>query len=217
MTDLELILAYERRKKFQRFVFMARWHSIKYKYNRSLKLYKDNLMDMCEIDWGSLSTIIAALIASATAFCISNKWQGQKGQEVLATESRLLLYDLYELKEHMIFLVSDKLNRDVNFQDEINKFENRVSKIQKSLLFLSNELESNHHNEIKELWESLNLTNKELASYRSENDHENKTTALFKLNLTILEKENKNFWGDLDSLIDRVVKILRNKALYKKD
>ncbi|WP_180052364.1 MULTISPECIES: hypothetical protein [unclassified Acinetobacter] len=38
MNELELFLAYERTKGMQRFIFMARWQSIKYKYNQSLKL-----------------------------------------------------------------------------------------------------------------------------------------------------------------------------------
>lgn len=38
MNELELFLAWERQKSLPRFIFMARWQSIKYKYNRSLKL-----------------------------------------------------------------------------------------------------------------------------------------------------------------------------------
>lgn len=37
MNELELFLAGERTRGMQRFIFMARWQSIKYKYNRSLK------------------------------------------------------------------------------------------------------------------------------------------------------------------------------------
>ena len=37
MNELELFLAGERTRDMQRFIFMARWQSIKYKYNRSLK------------------------------------------------------------------------------------------------------------------------------------------------------------------------------------
>lgn len=37
MNELELFLAAERSRGMQRFIFMVRWQSIKYKYNRSLK------------------------------------------------------------------------------------------------------------------------------------------------------------------------------------
>ena len=37
VNELELFLAGERARGLQRFIFMARWQSIKYKYNRSLK------------------------------------------------------------------------------------------------------------------------------------------------------------------------------------
>lgn len=37
MNELELFLAWERQKSLPRFVFMARWKGIQFKYKRSLQ------------------------------------------------------------------------------------------------------------------------------------------------------------------------------------
>lgn len=58
-------------------------------------------MDLCVIDWKAVTPIIAALIASSiaalTALYISNKWNKQKGGEVIANEAKQVIKDTLEL------------------------------------------------------------------------------------------------------------------------
>lgn len=55
-------------------------------------------MDLCVIDWRAVTPIIASIIASGVALYISNKWNGQKGIEVIANEAKYSLQYLAELQ-----------------------------------------------------------------------------------------------------------------------
>lgn len=55
-------------------------------------------MDVCSWDWGAISTIIGAGIASATALYISRQWRNQKGSEVIANEANKAFKVLSEIE-----------------------------------------------------------------------------------------------------------------------
>jgi hypothetical protein len=60
-------------------------------------------MDLCVVDWKAVAPIIAAsiaaCIASFTAFRISNRWNNQKGSEVIANEAKEAIYQIGELSK----------------------------------------------------------------------------------------------------------------------
>ena len=55
-------------------------------------------MDLCVFDWKAITPICAALIASCTALYISNKWNNQKGSEVIANEAKSMIIKISRLQ-----------------------------------------------------------------------------------------------------------------------
>lgn len=68
-------------------------------------------MDLCVLDWKAFTPIVASLIASGTALWISNKWNKQKGGEVVANESKQVIKDLLEMVKILNFIKSDMYER----------------------------------------------------------------------------------------------------------
>lgn len=60
-------------------------------------------MDLCLLDWKAIAPIIAATIAASiasfTAFKISDRWNNQKGSEVIANEAKEAIYQISELSK----------------------------------------------------------------------------------------------------------------------
>lgn len=56
-------------------------------------------MSVCSLDWGAISTILSAILASIVAWYISEKWNDQKGSEVISLECKNLWYELDKLSE----------------------------------------------------------------------------------------------------------------------
>jgi len=56
-------------------------------------------MSVCSLDWGAISTIASAILASIVAWRISEKWNDQKGSEVISLECKNLWYELDKLSE----------------------------------------------------------------------------------------------------------------------
>lgn len=81
-------------------------------------------MDLCVVDWGAISSIAAALIASGTALYISNKWSKQKGGEVIATESKQVIKDILELVKIINYFENGPKKKDEDLEAEFEKFVN---------------------------------------------------------------------------------------------
>lgn len=194
---------------------MAKWKAIRDKYKQLLKIL-GGFMDLCVIDWKVIAPILASLIASGTALYISNKWSGQKGKEVLASEAKNLLSDLYELRSHIELLDSNKIIDDKKFLEEIVGFNDRNSRIKNSLLFLSKELNAKYLVDFNEFIENLKNANIKLAGYKPKNVLES-SLAKFHIAQGLYQAQSESFWGNLGCSLESVIQILRNVALYKED
>lgn len=170
-------------------------------------------MDICSIDWSAFTPLLASVIASGTALFISNKWSGQKGREVLASESKNLLTELYALREHMDF-IDESSEKDIQLAHEISVFETRNNRIQNSLTFLIRELNQEHESTLKKLKITLKNSAQKLNDYKPKNVLENSALRLA-LVQAYLDQQGESFWGNLGDAIENAIIILRAVALYK--
>ena len=85
-------------------------------------------MDLCVVDWGAISSIAAALIASFTAIYIYFQWRNQKGAEVIANEAKQNIQDILEIIKivSLIRQKSSALERSRNFIDFNRLYESVV-------------------------------------------------------------------------------------------
>lgn len=85
-------------------------------------------MDLCVVDWGAISSIAAALIASFTAIYIYFQWKNQKGAEVIANEAKQNIQDILEIIKivSLIRQKSSHLERSRNFIDFNRLYESVV-------------------------------------------------------------------------------------------
>lgn len=108
-------------------------------------------MDLCVVDWKAvvpiLAALIAACIASFTAFCISNRWNNQKGSEALAAEAKTL----YSLNNDIFVLYK-------NLRDSILESPGTVGMSHKDFKNLKEGLD-NLINELKYFKELLKISN----------------------------------------------------------
>ena len=95
-------------------------------------------MDLCVFDWKGITPICAALIASCTALYISNKWNNQKGSEVIANEAKSMIIKisrLQSLQGNIIKKIKD--SGGYNFpKTELSDFETTTNELSDSMNFL---------------------------------------------------------------------------------
>ena len=93
-------------------------------------------MDLCVVDWRAIAPIFAALIASGTALYISNKWNKQKGAEVVANEAKQTIQDILEIINISYQMNSIVASPDFN-AEKFKQFELLNEQILRSSLFIN--------------------------------------------------------------------------------
>ncbi|MDM1736670.1 hypothetical protein HX112_08940 [Acinetobacter towneri] len=94
-------------------------------------------MDLCVVDWKAITPICAALIASGTALYISNKWNKQKGAEVLAGEIKNSIKDILEI----IKIVHNLSKNDIT-SEQYSEYFNTFKSLCESVLRSSSYIET---------------------------------------------------------------------------
>lgn len=95
-------------------------------------------MDVCSWDWGAITTITGAGIASATAWYISKQWRDQKGSEVISNEAKLIINDL-----NVIYETAHKLqdlflaNKIEELKDQVKLFVQQRNEIDSKMLLFN--------------------------------------------------------------------------------
>ncbi len=109
-------------------------------------------MDLFVVDWKAITPILAALIASGTALCISNKWSGQKGAEVVADEAKQTIKDLLEIINISYNMNSYTASPEL-IEEKIKRFELLSEQILRSSLFI---VECTLNDDLKKELDSFN-------------------------------------------------------------
>jgi molybdopterin converting factor small subunit len=165
-------------------------------------------MSVCVLDWGSISTITGAILASVVAWCISEKWNGQKSSEVISSECKNLWYeldklsDIYEKLEYNSAYKSE--NHTIFFSDVLAWKDKNTSKINliEALLKESGKNIQQVSSRLSKIKDALNLfdTHYMLRRFRNEQSTHDSVNQKAVLNL-----------------IDEVKKSLIPFIIYKKD
>ena len=92
-------------------------------------------MDLCVLDWKAFTPIVASLIASGTALWISNKWNKQKGGEVIANEAKQTIKDLLEIINISYYMNSYTASPEL-IAEKLKQFELLSEQILRSSLFI---------------------------------------------------------------------------------
>lgn len=161
-------------------------------------------MDLCVFDWRAITPIIAALIASGTAWGISNKWNNQKGSEVVASEAKQTIKDLLEVIKIVNYIKSGSYDERTD-KEQFDRFELLFESIVPSILYIDDCI---HIDDLKtNLFEFTSDVN-ELIKLKRNNS--------FNFN-------SEKYKNRLDSVIDSlsqhgmdVVNILHPYSIYRK-
>lgn len=130
-------------------------------------------MDVCVIDWGAISTIIGAVIASATALYISRQWRNQKGSEVIANEAKSLFYDVCEHKKHIDYILNYEVTKNGLIKAVVG-IENLIITINDKISFLYENIDDNERKYSLYFYKkSINNINEYISRLVDEKEYEN--------------------------------------------
>jgi len=166
-------------------------------------------MDLCVVDWGAISSIAAALIASGTALYISNKWNKQKGAEVIANEAKRLLVELAELRLLIKKIYSGTLAGE-DLEQAIKSFDYQKNTISVIIDFLDKEITDKRKNSLIDMKADLDSTYQKLRNYA----HKDKSQT-FSCFISLDKQGGTSIFDDIHGSIDRSETLLRELALYK--
>lgn len=95
-------------------------------------------MDLCVVDWRAITPLVASGFAAFVALYISNKWNKQKGAEVIANEAKAYLIKLSELQSlqgDILKSIIESNGYDVN-KSAIKEFKDKHDQLANSVVFL---------------------------------------------------------------------------------
>lgn len=166
-------------------------------------------MDLCVVDWGAISTIAAAVIASLVALYISDQWRYQKGTEVIANEAKRLLAELAELR-----LLIKKINsgtlRGEDLEQAIKSFDYQKNTVSVIMDFLGKEITDKRKNSLIDMKADLDSLYQKLRNYA----HKDKSQT-FSHFMSLDKQGDTSIFDDVHGSIDRSESLLRELALYK--
>ena len=95
-------------------------------------------MDLCVVDWRAITPLVSSVFAACIALYISNKWNKQKGAEVVANEAKAYLIKLSELQSLQGVILKSIIESngyDVN-KSAIKEFKEKHDQLANSVVFL---------------------------------------------------------------------------------
>lgn len=92
-------------------------------------------MDLCVVDWKAITPLVASLFAACVALYISNKWNKQKGSEVIANEAKQTIKDLLEII-NISFHMNSHTASPESIAEKFKEFEILSGQILRNSLFI---------------------------------------------------------------------------------
>ena len=174
-------------------------------------------MDVCSLDWGAISTIIGAGIASATALYISRQWRDQKGSEVIANEAKSLFYDVCEHRKHIDYILNYEVTKNGLIKAVVG-IENLIITINDKISFLYENIDDNERKYSLDFYKkSINNLNEYISKLVDEKEYENINDLVKEIQQGLeinLDKPDSYFTNYKISLI-KVKEDLINISTYK--
>lgn len=164
-------------------------------------------MSLCTVNWQLIIPIMAALIASFTAFCISNKWNKQKTMESLAVIAKETIQQLMDFEKIILSFEYFHVETEQEIQRAINDYVIAKKTIETRINFLKLDLQNDARNSLIDLLNEAENLYSELSKFNPEIGPD--ITFSIKISLFLREKSG------LGASLQTAIIALKPISLYK--
>ncbi|MFP0274337.1 hypothetical protein [Acinetobacter baumannii] len=169
-------------------------------------------MQSCTLNWEIISRFISPISTFVIAFIVYQLWHKQKRKEVVATESKSIINDVFEMNKYFFEITHMNVKDEADLLIKMNDFRTLSYQIKAKLTFINNAIKNKDiSNEIKK----FGITNNKILDlFLMYETNKNRDLLDFGLHLELLNKDNNeiiNFQNNISSILE----ICKEIAMYK--
>lgn len=170
-------------------------------------------MNTCTFDWEIVSRFISPLTTVVIAYFVYRLWHKQKRKEVIATESKSIIDDIFEMNKYFFEITHMNVKNEEDLLLKMNEFRALSYQIKAKLTFLNNAIKNKDISiEIKR----FGITNNKILDlFLMHENTKNSDLLDFGLHLELLKNNNTNEIINFQNNISSILEICKEVAMYK--
>lgn len=167
-------------------------------------------MDLCTWDWGTIATLVGAIIPSIVALCIFRQWRVQKACEVIAIEAKSTINDLFKLNNIFAKLIFLDIENNQDLENRIKEFSALSYNVKTKLTFIRKTVKDEDNVIKNSINEFIKSNDEVIELFKPHLSSRENNFLVFGLHMGT--RENNKYFQDITSI---VLEICKDIAMYK--